>query len=350
MKTRFAEIIFLIFNIFAFTAITFVAAEFFYRLYKADEEKFELELTRSLTPKPYVFSAGFPGEGNVNEMGYRGDHPKDFQGDDFYRVFIVGGSTVYNGNPSIRDFLQTRLRSNLDHKIGKKTIVFNFGAVSSIAYQDTIRILMEITDYKPDLVIAYGGGNDVLPKEDSRVGYPHLFKIREYNPIWDSKGSDYPLLALMLYESHIARVIFKEYIARKLISSGQKVFNGSFIKSTHEEAYFSAISKAETLSRAYNFKLLVVLQPVKQSSEATSPTDPEITIAYQKFKESFKRHSLGHVGEFVGYLDLSEQFFGRASDVFRDDIHIFDSFKKEIAEKIGDSIISLEKEGKLRIP
>lgn len=75
-----------------------------------------------------------------------------------YRVFFLGGSTVYVGKPPIADLVQ-----RLFHEHGIKNVkVYNFGVVSSVSGMELARIVFELSDLAPDLIVMYNGGNDIL--------------------------------------------------------------------------------------------------------------------------------------------------------------------------------------------
>lgn len=104
---------------------------------------------------------GFNGKPNVkdhNDLGFRGDF---ITTDQSYNIAIFGGSTTYNGSPTIIETVSNSLRDT-----GVNVEVFNF-----------------------DLIIFYGGGNETLQYSyfDPRPGYPYNFFFRnELNPLIQS--------------------------------------------------------------------------------------------------------------------------------------------------------------------
>lgn len=112
-----------------------------------------------------------------NAEGFRieGDIPDPKPADEL-RVFVVGGSTVVLGAPlenTIPGVIESHLRAN-----GlPQARVYNFGVISFVSGQELSLLVHRLTDLKPDLVIAYDGGNDLLSPwyYDPRPGYPFNF-------------------------------------------------------------------------------------------------------------------------------------------------------------------------------
>ncbi len=94
---------------------------------------------------------------------------KDAEKDDV-KVAIFGGST---GQPLSEDYFSKKL----SEKLHKKVTVRNFSAAAQIHRQHLHAILELLPKYNPDIVIFYGGFNDlwVGTWADPRPGYPYNF-------------------------------------------------------------------------------------------------------------------------------------------------------------------------------
>jgi hypothetical protein len=145
-------------------------------------------------PRPYFMFGGptdgrtvtlLPqmGEGTVrlNAEGFRIEreiiNPKPA---DEVRIFVLGGSTVVGGRPlasTIPAVIEAHLRAN-----GlPQARVYNFGVLSFVSGQELALLVHRLTDLKPDLVVAYDGGNDLYEPwgYDPRPGYPFNFITEE---------------------------------------------------------------------------------------------------------------------------------------------------------------------------
>lgn len=173
------------------------------------EQKFALGNIRK--PEPYTMFKGkrnskiLPEE-SLNELGYRGSAPSATKGINEYRIIILGGSTVFAGEPPITTLLQQQFEAN-----GLSNIrIYNFGVVSSVSSQELARILFETVDLKPDLIAMYNGANDIWQNHlyDPRPGYPFNFIAYELNPLLESDVRSYPAITLFFMEAILSETIF----------------------------------------------------------------------------------------------------------------------------------------------
>ena len=132
-------------------------------------------------PYPSDIFRGKPNTLDHNEFGFRGDF---ISSKDSFNVAIFGGSTTYLGNPPIIEIVRDQLlKQNININ------VFNFGSISSNHSQHTHRLLDFSDRINLDLVIFYGGWNEVVnyTNYDSRPGYPYNFFYRnELDPLLQS--------------------------------------------------------------------------------------------------------------------------------------------------------------------
>ena len=167
-----------------------------------EEEKLER------SPHPTDVFRGKPNVRDHNEFGFRGDF---INSQDSFNVAFFGGSTGYNGDPTIIEIVKQNL---LSKKI--KINVFNFSSVASSHSQHTHRLLEFSDQINLDLVIFYGGGNETIQylNFDPRPGYPYNFYFRnELNPLKQ---------VLIRYSSIIGII---EYYSGGIISGLKKIKN-----------------------------------------------------------------------------------------------------------------------------
>ena len=117
----------------------------------------------------------------LNAEGFRIDReivtPKPA---DEVRIFVLGGSTVLSGRRSettIPGFIEAQLQAN-----GlPQARVYNFGVLNFVSGQELSLLVHRLIDLKPDLVIAYDGGNDLYESwlYDPRPGYPFNYAAEE---------------------------------------------------------------------------------------------------------------------------------------------------------------------------
>lgn len=171
--------------------------------------RFPVESTRY--PIPYMMFVGEPHEKDHNALGYRGEAPAPEKGDE-YRVFVLGGSTVYGpGRPL--DMTIPGLLEKIAHENGAGQVaVYNWGVTSQVSGMEVTTILHRTADYRPDMVILYDGGNDVyLPYYwDPRPGYPFNFIVHERTFDMLQQGNPEALSSTMLSRVNLFRLLFVE--------------------------------------------------------------------------------------------------------------------------------------------
>ena len=103
---------------------------------------------------------------HINNFGMRGPDITQDKPDDTYRIFIIGGSTVYgSGSTSdkttIPGFLQEKIDSTMTDQ---KVQVINAGIMGSTSIEEVFRIKNDLKNFDPDMIILYHGVNDASGK------------------------------------------------------------------------------------------------------------------------------------------------------------------------------------------
>jgi lysophospholipase L1-like esterase len=98
---------------------------------------------------------------NINSHGFRGPDFSEEKELGVFRIFLVGGSTVFGSaspdDTTISSFLQKKI-NNFD--TGLKIEILNAGITSSYSYTEKYLIENHLIKFQPDLIIIYSGGND----------------------------------------------------------------------------------------------------------------------------------------------------------------------------------------------
>jgi len=309
--------------------------------------------------KPYVMFGGAPhasieifGGEQLNELGYRGPFPEKTKKADEFRIFLLGSSAVMLGSPSLSSLLQDIFK-NAGHENVK---IYNFGSISSETGQSLARILYEMYDLKPDLIVMYEGGNDIMDRflVDPRPGYPYNFVVYEKNPLLVSNHiEDYPLFSLMAMKSVIFRFKAKNFIKKNILKINQLRkevgFGSEQWKNTIVESYLTNTQKAKVLSEAIGSGYLAIFQPLLCTKEIFTEQEKNYlqtdTKNYclemiHKMRQEIKDLQSNN----FPILDYSEVFDQRNDQIFEDYIHIVDDANKIIAQKMYEDIQSINRE------
>ena len=231
------------------------------------ERKFPVQIVRQ--PKPYTMFGGAKngklGENIVlNENGYRGGIPLVPKPSGEFRVFMLGGSTVFHGDPPISDLVEEEFKNNSFENVK----IYNYGVISGVSGMELSRIVFEISDLEPDLVIMYNGANDILSpnRYDPRPGYPFNFIVYENNPLLESDVKSYPTFSLLLYGSNLARSFFPHYFINRFVpmeAERKKAGWGTDEwRSEIAQTYLRNLVKARKISETFGAEFIVFFQPM----------------------------------------------------------------------------------------
>ena len=293
------------------------------------EQKFPVEIYRR--PRPYTMFSGLPGGPGLNTIGYKGAVPALPKPVHEYRIIMLGGSTLVNGDPTIPDRIQKDFIEAGDSLL----CVYNFGVVSSVSSMELMKILTEVVDYAPDMIIMYGGGNDIyLPLYwDPRPGYPFNFLVYENNPLLDKKDAAYPFLPLIAYGSTFVRHFFPSYFMSRFVPLESLRKRTGYLtpqwKSRIAKSYVSNLQKASTISRAFGAEFVAFLQPMlpfkHPLSQAEEHMFPEKDRSYYEELRSLIRTDIQRCSALSepgsSFIDVSDVFSHSPEQVFIDVIH-----------------------------
>lgn len=100
---------------------------------------------------------------NINSHGFRGPDITKEKPDDTYRIFLIGGSTMYgygstSDNTTIAGYLQQNFQ-NITLEMDVQII--NAGIPAADSYSESLYIKNKLVDFEPDLFIVYDGWNDL---------------------------------------------------------------------------------------------------------------------------------------------------------------------------------------------
>ena len=310
--------------------VTFCIADRIYEnfFYRSDENPpFSNGYVNDSNHTPYPYIAFKDGTGLLGpDHGYRGPVPSKKK-DDTFRIFILGGSATISSDTPFSVFLE----KNLINEGYKNIKVFNFGVGSSIIYQDLSRILYELVDYHPNLVIFYNGYNEFEHPNfaDPRPKYPFNFFVEEANPFRIVAPKDYPLLPLILYKSALFRRIFEQYFYRKLTNlehlKKQVGYGTRKWKKEIADSYWEYLQKARTLGKAFNFEVLAIFQPIRDN-----PNSCEEAFEYLCERIS-ENHSF--------FFDRRNLFSKNKENVFMDGVHIKEEYEPDVANEVTKIIM-----------
>lgn len=297
-------------------------------------------------PYPYIMFKGNPSARDHNIYGFRGNAPSPSKKPNEYRIFLLGGSTVYTGRKP-EDTIPGRLQECFDQDDsagGKDVRVFNWGVVSGNSGMEVARILFEIADHYPDMIIMYNGGNDIYTPYvyDPRPGYPFNFVAYEKNPFYDHSSTS--LFYVLVSGSKLLRPLFFDRIASKAVElqrMRETAGYGTEEWRRHISArYVNNINRARIVSNGCGTVFHCFFQPMlpfkgtlSQQERALIPSLEFGDHVRQMRAEVRKQVALRPLVKAV-FHDMSDIFTGRKETVYTDFIHVKDKYNKEVADDV----------------
>jgi hypothetical protein len=328
--------------------LIFLFLEFVSRLFISSrapiERRFPVENVRH--PQPYRMFGGKPNTGGLNEQGYRGNEALIPKSADEFRIFLLGGSTVFKGDPPISDLLEEEFKST-----GYSNVkVYNFGVISSVSGMELAQIVFEISELQPDLIVMYNGGNDITHplRWDPRPGYPFNFIVYENNPILENDIRSYPSLTLLAYGSNILRILLRSYFIEAFIPLEEVRFeakwNSEGWKSEIVRTYVKNLTKADKISGTFGAQFITFFQPLVYFKPQLLEREKKF-VGDKDFALDMRERIIAKIEEVkknstLKFIDLSCIYEATSEWVFTDFIHTRQASKTIVAQEMCKHIIS----------
>jgi len=217
-----------------------------------------------------------------------------------------------------------------------RTQIANFSVVSSNHRQHLHNILESKKLYNPDVVIFYGGYNEIVAPAyyDPRLGYPYNFYFRqETSPLYQVLLKYSP--SFYLLDGVFSRAGIWSLTPLVNLRKAEKYYSDWWKKKIAAN-YFETIELAHSVTRAF---------------ESNHCGKPVFMFFYQPYRvpESFlELHNKLRAGinsyDF-GY-DISNAFEERGVSVFTDPVHVTQYGREIIAEEIAQNMLANEELGK----
>lgn len=278
-------------------------------------------------------------------------------------IYIFGGSAIAGVAVSDNETVPSRLSQIMNSKYPKYTVE-NYGQYGFNSSQELSRLIQLLKNGgRPDLVIFYDGYNDVALRwnepQDSQIYYEQSIKRRLGNirnlaiigPPENTSLINPKLFTFITTYIKIIRYPYKGLMSVFGSDDGnkQQVQNHSEtqLETSSEkiaDEYEKNAAMVEKLSETYDFKYLLLWQPVIYTKNQTSL---EMTVKfanlddrrrlYQKVTDALNKKAIRN------FTDLSQIFNDyKNKTIFLDPVHVSPEGNQIIANKIRDLIVALE--------
>ena len=269
-------------------------------------------------PTPYVEFIGKPNVKDHNEFGFRGDSFAKAGTNDF-KIAFWGGSTGYYGSPPIAKIVEQELTTLLKQCV----FVANYSVVSSNHRQHLHGMIEFLPQFKPDMIIFYGGYNETIQSAfyDPRPGYPYNYFYR---------SETIPFMKLLLRHSAIIGEIDRRigiFTGMNRLKKQQQPFSQDWNRRIVDK-YFETLILANNIAgtiESMHFgrtKFMAFYQPY-QVPEA-------FVTAHHEIKERIK--TLPYV------FDVSSAYDILGQEVYSDIVHVNQQANDVMGRKIADFV------------
>jgi lysophospholipase L1-like esterase len=283
---------------------------------------------------------------NTNERGFRGGAVTSPKPAGRRRVVVLGGSAVFgSGASSDAATFPARLQTVLHARGGRDVDVVNGGAPAYVSGQELARLVWEIVDLEPDVVIVYDGFNDLNSPLlfDPRPGYPRNFAWLEKTAHFNSLRN---LLTYRLQPALQSSGV--GFWARRLRGARDDIVaTAPAVDADIIDTYRRNLDRMMSVRQARGIRAVCVFQPTLLARQRRTAAE-EALVAYME-----RRHP-GYAARFgrllpraveamrgvaaargVPFVDLSGLFDASSETIFIDTAHVTDRGNALIAERLG---------------
>ncbi|WP_243313990.1 hypothetical protein [Fundidesulfovibrio agrisoli] len=273
-----------------------------------------------------------------------------------YRIFMLGGSTVNTGDPSLPQALQ-----EIFHAEGHTNVrVYNYGVVSFISRQELLLLLLEVLNAAPDMIIVYDGGNNMYQPffGDPRPGFPYNWATFESGfALTTSMASFRTTVSWILRHSALLRCTldsaeFQEDMLHLTALRKESGYGTDAWRNALGDVWRDDWDKMLSLMAGRKIRAAFFLQPFLTQKTKLDITEAEIASRYTDVFHQHMGQGYERMRTTVG--DMSSRYpgavvadFSHALDdfpgkAFEDVIHVNAGANRALARKIFNMLTPFE--------
>ena len=281
---------------------------------------------------------------NINSYGFRGDdflETKDFE---VFRIFVIGGSTIFgSGSTSDDSTIPSLLQKNIfESELNPKIEIINAGIGSAYSYSEKYLIENNLLKFQPDLMIIYSGGNDA----NNRFGQEYSVPGMNLELVTAYEGTNF----VSVIKKLIVEMNYRTPIAiSKIISS----LYGDIPDSNNsniqvQELWTTRMNEICEGNKKNGINTIIILQPMLGSGNKDLSDSEKILLESYgvnmedtlKILDKMSASLTELEGMCDGVYDFTTSFDDISESVFYDHIHVNNLGNEIIANKIYQKILS----------
>ncbi len=275
---------------------------------------------------------------NINNFGMRGPDIIQDKPNDIYRIFVIGGSTLYgSGSTSdtttIPGFLQEQF---INSGINQKIQVINAGIEGSTSIEEVVRIKNDLVNFDPDMIVIYHGTND------ARLDWERYSNLDTFVPTFEKKV----LVFFQQYLPEYKTPVLALYLINRIMLDTTND-NGTYepyFKSEHmverTALWHDRIKGACEFGNEKGYKTIVLLQPVLGTGNKPLTEYEQnflITLSGEESSKNYNTFANGLVGldnSCHTVKDLRNIFDNVPEFIYFDNAHMTDYGNNIVSENI----------------
>ena len=286
---------------------------------------------------------------HINSWNFRGDEITLEKSENTFRIFVMGGSTVFCGEVPFEKSHARILEKLLQaHYPNKKIEVMNAGYYWYTSAHSLIRYLLEIQDFNPDLIIMWHGVNDLvrsIPSEESLGKFERSY-AHYPGPLWVMVRRFFELEPVV--KIHLVTLDYFERPWAQL----RRAFFADIRRKLQRGEPSDQLTEAMQFKSLYSFKrniislikilkedqvsLILCTQPYLRFTGESQGEEKFISVGMSLFNA--KARSIADTYH-VPFVDLDAKIPQKNEFFFEDRIHYTEKGNAFVAEKIASFII-----------
>jgi lysophospholipase L1-like esterase len=303
-------------------------------------------------------------------LTYRRTINPSADGESATTILLLGGSTIYNSEVPDEYTVASQLSAILSKWQGHRYVTINAGVTSASSVQEIERLKMELkAGLRPDIVISYGGVNDVL--QGVYFGNPDgvMFDNSKRAPAVVESGLKSRLKALM------PESLLEAYRKVRATVSGKHIYQAIMAQRRNEGAretpghlkdeqriqdlvkrtkgkYFENMLEGHNLARSSGFQFISVVQPhmystqyannyadIRLAEELEARRLPMADVAFRRAHPGLQKAVKELRDQGVAAHDCSAILLSRTSNIFLDSHHVNAAGNKIIACALASLVV-----------
>jgi lysophospholipase L1-like esterase len=311
----------------------------------------EFHASRRQKYRPYVLwrRGAFSGQTiNIDENGVRAT-PGAVCGPASYKVFVLGGSTVWGTGSPDWGTLPAHLQNELRRGNSRPVCVENFGESAYVSTQSVLQLLLELQHGNlPNLVVSYEGPNDVFSAYQSGKAGVHenldqLVAAFEGKTTVEQHAVGQLMRSMNLFaltEDLVQKVTHQEEGPVKLRTYQTLGIDQGSLTASVVNTYLGNYDIVDGLSRKYGFDFRFIWPPyigignkplLPEEQTLAREVDPALDSIYKSVHQSV----VASIPRYPKLVDIAGVFDSRSDLIWIDDMHVTPDGNQILAAEIA---------------